>query len=272
MKKNFCSIMLLLIFLSTASYSQNRVTARHYFPVADSIAHSLLDELFFIKLRSEDVDTLGKSIYWEYAYQNLYMLFGPDSLVVDTTFGEWTGSSTINKGWFDSDSAIQIAELNGGREFRNLFSEYTIMCDLGEPSGLLRTVWRIIYRSTEDANSKIDLSINALDGTIVYNWSTNIKKIFKPEEIHLYQNYPNPFNPETTITFTLPKSTDLSLRIYNVRGDFVTELINGKKSSGAHSYKWGGTNQSGQRVGSGVYIYHLKSLEFNSRGKMILVR
>ena len=105
MMNNFiCLLILVPGFCPTNSFGQEKVTAQYYYLRADSIAHSLLDEVFFIKLRSENVDSLGISDYWEYAYQNLYMYFSKDSSVVDTTFGEWTGSSSIKNGWLDSDS------------------------------------------------------------------------------------------------------------------------------------------------------------------------
>lgn len=92
-----------------------------------------------------------------------------------------------------------------------------------------------------------------------------------PDEFQL-RNYPNPFNPETTITFSIPEAMDITLRIYNIRGELVNELQNGRMASGSHNIKWYGTNQNGQQVGSGVFIYTLESPQFSASGKMILMR
>ena len=75
MKNLVLSFIVVLGFFATSSFGQEKVTAQYYYPRADSIANSLLDEISFIILKSEDVDTLGRSNYWEIAYQNLYMYF-----------------------------------------------------------------------------------------------------------------------------------------------------------------------------------------------------
>jgi hypothetical protein len=78
-----------------------------------------------------------------------------------------------------------------------------------------------------------------------------------PEDFVLKQNYPNPFNPVTTITFGLPEVSDLKLEIYNLLGQKVVTLFEGKKPAGYHKYVWDAYNYS-----SGFYIYR-----FSARGK-----
>jgi len=85
----------------------------------------------------------------------------------------------------------------------------------------------------------------------------------------LEQNYPNPFwsgatsrpagNPSTMISFQLPVDGEVSLVIYNLQGQVVKEVVNGKYESGKHSLVWDGRNESGTRVASGVYVYRLKA-------------
>ena len=101
---------------------------------------------------------------------------------------------------------------------------------------------------------------------------THVDREQTPVSFELLGNYPNPFNPETTISFSIPETTNLTLRIYNIRGEFVNELVNGRMASGTHNVRWLGTNQNGQQVGSGVYIYALETPENKSSGKMILMR
>ncbi len=93
-----------------------------------------------------------------------------------------------------------------------------------------------------------------------------------PERYQLSQNYPNPFNPETTIHFTLPKSTKVSLEIYNILGQTILTLVNDFRIAGQHQVQWSGRDQLGNSVASGVYIYTLRSENYTSSKKMLLIR
>lgn len=98
-------------------------------------------------------------------------------------------------------------------------------------------------------------------------------------ELHitkLHQNYPNPFNPSTSISFYLtPENTEnTKLNIYNLKGQKVKTLINGKLNTGFHSYTWHGDDNSGRAVSSGIYFYELKTGngKFTRAKKMILMK
>ncbi|MCI0695083.1 S41 family peptidase [candidate division KSB1 bacterium] len=93
-----------------------------------------------------------------------------------------------------------------------------------------------------------------------------------PVVLHLSQNYPNPFNPSTTITYTLPKETIVILEIFNLLGQKVRILVNERHSKGVHSIVWEGTNDMGQTVNSGFYVYRLKAGDEILSKKMLLMR
>jgi|GEM_PF-6859485 len=90
-----------------------------------------------------------------------------------------------------------------------------------------------------------------------------------PADFELAQNYPNPFlsgtksrstkNPETVIEFQLPKASEVEISIFNLQGQKVTTLVRGHQTAGAHKIIWNGTDESGRRVVSGVYLYQLKA-------------
>ncbi|TLY30013.1 MAG: T9SS type A sorting domain-containing protein [Ignavibacteria bacterium] len=88
-----------------------------------------------------------------------------------------------------------------------------------------------------------------------------------PKEFALAQNYPNPFNPLTVIRYTLPRSTFVSLRVYNLLGEAVATLVNELKEPGSYGVAWDGNRRS-----SGVYFYRIIAGEFVSTRKMIFVR
>jgi hypothetical protein len=83
----------------------------------------------------------------------------------------------------------------------------------------------------------------------------------------LSQNYPNPFNPTTIIEFTLPKTSEVSLKVFNILGEEVTILVSDRLSTGSYSYKWDASN-----LASGVYLYRLQAGDYVEIRKMILMR
>lgn len=90
---------------------------------------------------------------------------------------------------------------------------------------------------------------------------------FAPAEFRLYQNYPNPFNPETAIKFKLPKSSFVTLKIFNLAGQEIAGLVEGFKVAGDHEVKW-----QSQDLPSGVYFYRLQAGNFSETKKLILQR
>jgi hypothetical protein len=94
-----------------------------------------------------------------------------------------------------------------------------------------------------------------------------------PRIVLLDQNAPNPFNPATRIRFGLPRSSRVSLDIYNIRGERVTSLIKGDQlPAGFHTRIWAGRDLRGQRVASGVYIYRLATEGKTVSRKMVLMQ
>lgn len=83
----------------------------------------------------------------------------------------------------------------------------------------------------------------------------------------LKQNYPNPFNPETNITFELKQKAYVTLKVFDLSGKEVANLIDGTKSSGSYNVKFSGANLS-----SGVYFYKLESDEYSEVKKMSLIK
>ncbi len=86
-------------------------------------------------------------------------------------------------------------------------------------------------------------------------------------EFTLFQNYPNPFNPSTTITYSIQKQSNVSLKIYDLLGNEVANLINEEKSPGTYKIKFNGNNLT-----SGVYFYRLQSDSFSDTKKFILMK
>jgi len=95
----------------------------------------------------------------------------------------------------------------------------------------------------------------------------------RPEVATLAQNYPNPFNPCTTIRYVLPEPSAVCLRIYDVSGRLVRELVRDVAAvAGRHETTWNGQDDSGQMVAAGVYFYQLEAGAFSETKRMTLVK
>jgi len=104
------------------------------------------------------------------------------------------------------------------------------------------------------------------DGQFEYSKTIEIE-LGSPSKIKLSQNYPNPFNPTTTISFSLPQSGNVSLKVYNLIGQQVSELINEFKEPGVYT-----VNFKAENLNSGIYVYKLEVNGLVQSRKMILMK
>jgi len=88
-----------------------------------------------------------------------------------------------------------------------------------------------------------------------------------PNDYSLLQNYPNPFNPTTKISFELPNSSNVTLRVYDILGNFVSELVNRTLGSGRHVFQF---NSDG--LSSGIYLYKLEAKEIDGKSSFVNVK
>jgi hypothetical protein len=139
---------------------------------------------------------------------------------------------------------------------------------------------RSFVASDFDQDGKTDIAIvssvaQGVDSLFVlYNLGGGTVGVDEPEiqeeipiSFSLAQNFPNPFNPTTTIQFSLPKSGDVTLKIYNLLGEEVKTLVDEYKEIGNHSVQFNANN-----FASGMYLYRLQAGSFVETKKMILIR
>ncbi|MFL3007820.1 MAG: FlgD immunoglobulin-like domain containing protein [Candidatus Neomarinimicrobiota bacterium] len=100
----------------------------------------------------------------------------------------------------------------------------------------------------------------------------NDDEIYISSAFLLHGNYPNPFNPLTNIEYDLVKDEFVRVKVYDILGNIVNNLVNTNQSSGYKSIQWDATNNQGHHVSAGVYLYSIEAGDFRQTKKMILLK
>jgi hypothetical protein len=111
-----------------------------------------------------------------------------------------------------------------------------------------------------DYSETVEIAVLTIDGDLI------------PEVFALHQNYPNPFNPITTIQYDLPDQSQVEIIIFDIMGREVKILVNQKQDFGFKSVVWDATNNLGQPVSAGMYLYRISAGDFHQVKKMILLK
>ncbi len=238
---------------------------------------------FFIYNGSSNFDTIPE-----------FHLIWPDS-----SFNAYAGANLFDAGDINKDGypdlAIGMPNMFGSNGLvhvrlggNNGFDENYIIME-PDPPVTSRFGSGIINIGDLDGNGVSDLLIGAPFYTLARSWgklhfysgdstlvssTVGIHRSGKttPAQFELYHNYPNPFNPTTTIKFTLPRAAKVRLEIFNILGQRVRTLVNGKLPAGVRQVQWDGRNDAGQAMASGVYIYRLRAGNHIQSRKMLLLR
>ncbi|MBI3005382.1 MAG: right-handed parallel beta-helix repeat-containing protein [Ignavibacteriales bacterium] len=134
---------------------------------------------------------------------------------------------------------------------------------LTEPVTESGELFRLIFKVGEDAQTLSEGSFTiekfVLNETDLTSGTTGgtIEERATPTVFGLEQNYPNPFNPSTSIEYQLPTQSNVVIKIYNILGQQVKELLNRELNPGYHTVSWNGTDASGKHVASGLYLYRI---------------
>ena len=99
-----------------------------------------------------------------------------------------------------------------------------------------------------------------------------VSNVLPSSPVRLHAAVPNPFNPMTTIAFSLDRTEQVSLAVFDLNGRLVRTLLIGSLTAGRHEVKWQGRDDRGSEVASGVYLYRLVAGPFSDVGRMALVR
>ncbi len=101
---------------------------------------------------------------------------------------------------------------------------------------------------------------------------SNDKVSITSSRIEIFNNYPNPFNPTTSIRYYLPENSHIKVTIYDLLGSTIKNIADDFRYFGYHKHQWDATNNQGQPVSSGVYLYTIEARDFRQTKKMILLK
>ena len=93
-----------------------------------------------------------------------------------------------------------------------------------------------------------------------------------PITYNLHNAYPNPFNPITTLRYDLPEDAMVNITIYDMMGRIVSNLVSSQQNAGYKSTQWNATNNAGQPVSAGLYLYTIQAGKFRQTKKMVLLK
>jgi photosystem II stability/assembly factor-like uncharacterized protein len=258
---------------------------------AKALAFNLLGDLFlasygagFWKLPAGDTtwinltSNIGASWHWT-------MFIGSnDYIYAAGKRSEDNGETWITMAYTGSHGASSYAENSVGHLFCGTFN-------FG--SGAFRSTnygdnWEAI-NSGFPTEGYIDIRSIAIDsddylyaGTLKYSmYKTTTPTVTSVENekrlqstFYLEQNYPNPFNPSTVISYQLPVSSNVTLKVYDILGNEITTLVDEYKPAGRYEVEFNAISHSGgvRNLASGVYFYKLRAGEYISTRKMILIK
>ena len=146
------------------------------------------------------------------------------------------------------------------------------------PMGTTEGQWNIRIILEDDIGETTNLGPNDLGSQNFQNYiyvdNTDLGKLIEldPRSFSLKQNYPNPFNPITSIQYVLQSDGYVSIKVYDMRGNLVKDLVGQDQSSGHYTVQWNATDSQGNQVTSGVYLYTIEAAEFKQTKKMIVLK
>ncbi|MDP4175537.1 MAG: T9SS type A sorting domain-containing protein, partial [Bacteroidota bacterium] len=120
-------------------------------------------------------------------------------------------------------------------------------------------------QNLDDVRSQIIDKILSISSTSTTDVNANSNAA--PKDYELAQNYPNPFNPSTSIKYSIPQNSMVSLKVYDILGKEVASLVNEQKSAGSYE-----VNFNANSLSAGMYIYELKAGNFTQTKKMMLIK
>jgi photosystem II stability/assembly factor-like uncharacterized protein len=157
----------------------------------------------------------------------------------------YVGSGTNGKVYCSTDWGSSWKDVSGGLKVKKVKCLFQLGPYLiaGTDNGIWRITLQQLLTSIEDDQRKL------------------------ADNFSLFQNFPNPFNPSTNINYSVPKTSIVTIKVYNILGKELTTLVNEEKSAGNYSVKF-----NGKQLSSGIYFYKMQAGNFVETKKLVLMK
>lgn len=172
------------------------------------------------------------------------------------------GSNNNFQKAFSSDRNGNIAWGGNVKDISSILSTKSKVVGTISDQGMTKIVWSDERNADRDIYAQ-NISANGILG----NTGVNVISNNQPVEYSLNQNYPNPFNPETIISYSIKNSGNVSIKVFDILGNQISELINQKQNSGSYEISFNGSNLS-----SGIYFYTLSFNNIKETKTMLLLK
>ena len=168
---------------------------------------------------------------------------------------KWQTTTELNNLGFDIERAVDAKTLKWEK------------IGFAQGGGTSNFVRSYNFTDSKPIFNKVFYRLKQIDLAGTVKLSKEVSIDFTPNSFNLYQNYPNPFNPSTSIKFSLPYQTNVTIKIYDITGREITTLLNEKKDAGNYTINFSGNNLS-----SGVYFYSIICDNFTQVKKMLYLK
>jgi subtilisin family serine protease len=221
-----------------------------------TISNLIEGQRYYWRTQAKNITGFGP---WSDGYKFTTSITAPASLVL-----ERTGLNEITLTWEDNSPSEDGFIIEKKQNLQTTFSFLDSLktsgnkyVDNNNEQGLTYSYRIKAYTKYAESNYSNEASI-----VVVSSETENI-----PKEYALEQNYPNPFNPSTTIQFSLPKESYISLKVYNINGQEVTTLLSKHMNPGIYKVEW-----NGYKYSSGVYYYRIIAGNFIDTKKFVFIK
>jgi hypothetical protein len=289
----FAGLILFFVLLFSPALLMGQLggTARDYFEAANEEAtdwHPNASLLYLVGTGDSMHDD-GKALLWTYIFQSpaddslLMVLISLGFPVLsEELYDTIPLLEPLPAEWIDSDQAIEVAEANGGSDWRATYDNDILVATAGRGfywKDIPRPVWVLAYTDTLTYANSIRIFVDAVTGEYLDTGGLGIEGGDAgmgdlPKTLTISQNYPNPFNPRTTIRYTVPpgEARQVSLEVFDARGKKIALLFSGIREPGTYEVVWDGKDVRGVVVGTGVYLARLASGNEVTLRKMLVIK
>ena len=232
----------------------------------------VLKELFYNENgdRDEKITYKWRDSTWTPRHRVIYS-YNDNAALSEKLVYKWTDSTWVDKarasvGYDDNQNPAQV--LLEKKDSTDAWVNVSLRENTYSDNGLLIETVRSKWRDENWLPRK----------RYEYNYSTDREVLSAgapaalPKKIVLSQAYPNPFNPATTISYHLLEANHVRVDIYDMIGNKVRTLVSQTQNAGTKSYQWNATNDLGQSVSAGMYIYTIQAGDFIQSKKMVLLK